>query len=84
MKYLNRLKSEKGLSEVLQKLQKAPFYSYCSTEGRLISENIPLPLPFFGPDGGVVIPFGSDPRFHWWAGGQSTTKTEEEIRGWRH
>ena len=42
------------------------------------------PLPHFGPDGGLIIPFGSDPRYHYWAGGQSTATTEEEIRRWIH
>ncbi len=42
------------------------------------------PLPYLGPDGDVIIPFNSDRRFWWWAGGQSTAKTIEEIKSWRH
>ena len=41
-------------------------------------------LPYLDLDGGLVIPFGSDPRFHYWAGGQSIKQTEEEVRGWLH
>ena len=37
-------------------------------------------LPFFDLDGGLVIPFGCDPRFHYWNGGQIIKKTEEEVR----
>lgn len=39
--------------------------------------------PYFAPDGGLVIPFGSDRRYWWWAGGQSSKKTIEEVRGWK-
>lgn len=44
----------------------------------------PASLPFLDLDGSLVIPFGSDSRYHWWKGGQSMTKTEEELRGWKH
>lgn len=44
----------------------------------------PLPLPFFEADGNLVIPFGADPRYHWWAGGQLPSKTKKEIRTWKH
>lgn len=37
--------------------------------------------PFIDTDGGLVIPFGSDRRFHWWAGGQSAEETFKEIYG---
>jgi|GEM_PF-6405989 hypothetical protein len=39
-----------------------------------------LPMPYFGPDGDVVIPFVTDSRYQWWKGGQSVEKTIEEIR----
>jgi hypothetical protein len=29
------------------------------------------PLPYFASDGSLVIPFGSDPRYHYWRDGQS-------------
>lgn len=35
-------------------------------------------------DGSLVIPFGTDPRFHYWAGGQSIAETEKEMRQWKH
>lgn len=38
-----------------------------------------MPRPYLEPDGGLVIPFGSDPRYHWWAGGQSVAETMKEI-----
>lgn len=41
------------------------------------------PLPFLDVDGGLVIPFNSDPRFHWWNGGQLPSVTEKELR-WKH
>jgi len=40
------------------------------------------PLPFLDKDGSLVIPFASDPRYHWWAGGQTVRETEREVRGW--
>jgi len=35
--------------------------------------------PFIDNDGGLVIPFDSDKRYHWWAGGQSAEETLKEI-----
>lgn len=40
-----------------------------------------IPKPFLEPDGGLVIPFWSDSRYHWWKGGQSVKNTIEEIKG---
>jgi len=37
--------------------------------------------PYIDTDGGLVIPFESDSRYHWWAGGQSVEDTLEEIAG---
>ncbi len=36
--------------------------------------------PFIDTDGGPVIPFESDSRYHWWAGGQSVEETLKEIQ----
>lgn len=84
MKYLNRLKAEKGLLSVPTKPTKAPFVSNVSAEERRFSENIPLPLPFFEADGNLVIPFGSDPHYRWWQGGQFPSETERELKSWVH
>lgn len=35
--------------------------------------------PFIDSDGGLVIPFDSDKRYHWWSGGQSVEETLKEI-----
>ncbi len=43
-----------------------------------------MPKPFLEPSGGLVIPFGSAPRYHWWKGGQSVKDTIEEVRAWKH
>ena len=37
------------------------------------------PLPFLDLDGSLVIPFGADPRFAYWQGGQSIAETEAET-----
>lgn len=37
--------------------------------------------PFIDSDGGLVIPFGCDSKYHWWAGGQSVEDTLKEIAG---
>ncbi len=80
MKYLTRLKSEIRLPNELPKLPKAPYDSFGSTEDRHFSENVsPKPQPYLEADGGLVIPFGSDKRYHWWAGGQAITETIEEL-----
>ncbi|MEI6078072.1 MAG: hypothetical protein WCS94_21005 [Verrucomicrobiota bacterium] len=40
-----------------------------------------LPLPFFTPGGDLSIPFGSDPKYHWWKpGGQSVEQTRREVQ----
>ena len=35
--------------------------------------------PFFTADGTLSIPFDSDPRYHWWKGGQSVKATVAEL-----
>lgn len=35
--------------------------------------------PFIDSDGGLVIPFESDSKYHWWSGGQSVEETLKEI-----
>ena len=35
--------------------------------------------PFIDSDGGLVLPFESDKRYHWWSGGQSVEETLKEI-----
>jgi hypothetical protein len=37
--------------------------------------------PYFTSDGTLRIPFDSDPKYHWWKGGQSVKKTIAELRG---
>lgn len=94
MKYLTRLKAMTDFNED-KKTPKPPtlptaltakraFGSFGSTEGACFQENIPRPLPFLDADGSLVIPFGSDPRFHYWRGGQSISQTEAELRRWKH
>ena len=34
--------------------------------------------PYFDERGALIIPFGSDPRYHWWKGGQSDIETLRE------
>ncbi len=95
MKYLGRLKSiirlpnelpklpkgKKQSHDVLPKLPKTPYDSFGSTEGRHLSEKVSTePQPYLEVDGGLVIPFGSDRRYWWWAGGQSVTETIEELK----
>lgn len=38
-----------------------------------------LPLPYLTPGGTLVIPFASDPKYHWWKGGQSVDCTRAEV-----
>jgi hypothetical protein len=36
--------------------------------------------PFLTPGGDLSIPFDSDPKYHWWNGGQSVKQTLAEVR----
>ena len=36
--------------------------------------------PYVDKHSVLVIPFDSDPKYHWWAGGQSVLKTLRELR----
>jgi hypothetical protein len=49
-----------------------------------ISESEPVPdappLPYFMRDGTLVIPFNSDPKYHWWKGGMHVWEVREEVR----
>ena len=37
------------------------------------------PRPYINDRGELIIPFASDPRYHWWAGGQSIAETLAEL-----
>jgi hypothetical protein len=39
-----------------------------------------LPLPYLTPGGTLVIPLDSDPKYHWWKGGQSVKATMAEVQ----
>lgn len=41
-------------------------------------------VPYFDEYGELRIPFGSEARYHWWAGGQGVAETEREVTGWKH
>jgi len=40
--------------------------------------------PFLKSDGTLIVPHDSDPKYHWWAGGQSIADTLAELAtiGW--
>ena len=40
----------------------------------------PLKIPYFDKCGDIVIPFDCDPKYHWWNGGQSISKTINELK----
>ena len=35
--------------------------------------------PYINEHGVLVIPFDGDPKYHWWAGGQSVLETLQEL-----
>ena len=39
----------------------------------------PLRVPYLTPGGTLVIPFDSDPKYHWWKTGQSVEQTRSEV-----
>jgi len=43
----------------------------------------PLRQPYLTPGGDLVIPFDSDPKYHWWKGGQSVKATIAELKAAR-
>ena len=36
--------------------------------------------PYLTPGGDLVIPFDSDPKYHWWKSGQSVKATIAELK----
>ena len=36
--------------------------------------------PYINDHGVLVIPFDSEPKYHWWAGGQTIIETLRELR----
>ena len=40
----------------------------------------PKVIPYITDCGSLVIPFDSDPKYHYWAGGQSLEKTLLEVK----
>jgi len=48
----------------------------------LLSEDSPnYPLPFYQPNGRLVIPCGTAPKYRWWQDGQTIKETMEEFKG---
>ena len=43
----------------------------------------PLRRPYLTLGGDLVIPFDSDPKYHWWKGGQSVKATRAELEAAR-
>ena len=37
-------------------------------------------MPYINEQGVLVIPFDSDPKYHWWADGQSIMETLRELK----
>lgn len=37
--------------------------------------------PYIASNGDLVIPFDSDPKYHWWNGGQGVEQTRTELNG---
>jgi hypothetical protein len=38
-----------------------------------------LTRPYINEQGELIIPFTADPKYHWWAGGQSIALTLQEL-----
>ena len=51
------------------------------TEEALARVVVKRDKPYIDSDGGLVIPFASDSKYHWWVGGQSVEDTLKEIAG---
>ncbi len=62
-------------------LQKPPSKGKFEIAKRLggAAEIKPFRKPYMNKDGTLVIPFESDPQYHWWAGGQSIADTLREL-----
>ncbi len=43
------------------------------------STSKPLRVPYLTLGGTLVIPFDSDPKYHWWKTGQSVEQTRAEV-----
>ena len=42
-------------------------------------DSVPYRLPYVTAGGDLVIPFDSDPKYHWWKTGQSVEQTRAEV-----
>jgi len=42
------------------------------------------PLPRINKGGDLIIPFDSDPKFHWWNGGMSAKETKNYLQKGKH
>ena len=51
-----------------------------ATPARPVDPVTGLPQPFLTADGTLSIPFDSDPKYHWWKGGQSVKATMAEVK----
>lgn len=40
-------------------------------------------MPYLLPSGNVIIPFDCPPKYRWWAGGQSRSETQAELKALR-
>ncbi len=45
----------------------------------LLDHNNGPPRPYLDGNGGLIIPFDADPKYHWWNGGQSLRETLLEL-----
>jgi len=46
---------------------------------RLLTPQSASPRPYLNQRGELIIPFDSNPRYHYWAGGQSIAATMREL-----
>ncbi len=55
------------------------FIEDSSTDSQRKPDSVDPFAPHLLADGTLVIPFKSDPKFHWWKGGQSISQTRAEC-----
>lgn len=66
--------ARKVLREIEEAKDSSPCQSIQSEPGPGSHER-----PYLDSEGDLVIPFSSDPRYHWWAKGQGIEETMKEI-----
>ncbi len=82
--FIEFLKEIRALQEVLEGAPKIDKGAQSEATAPLgiekIADSVRHMSPYINESGDLVIPIESDPRYHWWRGGQSVFETLMELK----